>query len=795
VVSEAAITSDAQRLEVLEREAHDGSDRLAALLADLTAGGTLPTRPDLQPVFASASAAMANQRRAAAARTQALAAVDALVRASRDLREMVVEQQQTALTQATAVRGRGATANRAIRTLLAVRGHLEVYALQLTEVALQTSKYRVLPYSDRLRASLEALTPDGMADPALAQSLTAFRTAQLAAIHGDEGLLKAFVAALSLEGPARDEAIKAWRVRQRELLTAIEPQRAALVAAVDPLQLTVASSDKALLDADVAVLQATEAAGRGASIGVNARALASLLRDLEDRDDARLQAAADEARPVLAAIAADTAVVRDVLGEAGARLVADAARAHRDLEPVLLGESALARVLAAERRGAAERRSLARQSVQAFATLQEALTTRAERAAQSQNHASQAASATLRRSLATIAVVGVLAGLVGYLIGIWLVRSILSPLRRARDLALAVGRGDTQQRLNMAGRDEVAQLAQSLDAMADGLAERARLVEAVAEGDLRNEVRLASEVDGFGRSLAAMCVALNRIVGEVQELSAGLEHHMDGIAGTAAGLADGAAHQAQAVQALGGTMAGIGQQTTASSSAAGRAEQLVQRVRSMADEGQKGMRDLNQAMDGIRESSQQIVQVVQLIDDIAFQTNLLALNAAIEAARAGSHGKGFGVVADEVRRLAGRSAKAAKDTAALIQRNNTSIGAGSALAVRTARHLDDIVQAVTEAEGLMHDITVGADAQTQAVARASDELAGIDRVAGDTNRMASDTAAIARTLAEQARHLAGLVRRFRLRSGEGIHMEGRESAEGESVARLPVPQRVLHLPG
>ncbi|MDR0522159.1 MAG: methyl-accepting chemotaxis protein [Planctomycetaceae bacterium] len=172
-----------------------------------------------------------------------------------------------------------------------------------------------------------------------------------------------------------------------------------------------------------------------------------------------------------------------------------------------------------------------------------------------------------------------------------------------------------------------------------------------------------------------------------------------------------------------------------------------------ASKGQKQMKDMVESMTNICKMSDQMKKVIKTIDEIAFQTNLLALNAAVEAARAGQHGKGFAVVAEEVRNLASRSAKAARETAELIESSNEKILGGANIANQTAAALDEITKLIDGATSLVSQIAATSSdqsAQVQEISHGLNQAAALTQSSGQS---ASETAGSSKQLAEVIREL------------------------------------------
>jgi methyl-accepting chemotaxis protein len=345
-------------------------------------------------------------------------------------------------------------------------------------------------------------------------------------------------------------------------------------------------------------------------------------------------------------------------------------------------------------------------------------------------------------------------------------RKITGPLVQAAAVADAVAEGDLSQRLDSSARDEVGTLSRALNAMADGLKKKADLASAIADGDLTGEVTLAGPKDVFGNALAKMTDRLNSILGDANRTALQVSAGSREISDSSTTLSQGATEQAASLQEISSSMTEISNQVQVNAKNATNADQLSDQARDAAHKGVQQMQNLNSAMADINSSSSEIAKIIKVIDDIAFQTNLLALNAAVEAARAGKHGKGFAVVAEEVRNLAGRSAKAARDTAQLIEGSVARVTSGTEIASETASSLELIVDSITKASDLVGEISTASKEQAQGVSEVSQGLTQIDSVTQQNAANSEETASAAQELANHARELRTAMAKFKLRGQE-----------------------------
>ncbi len=261
-------------------------------------------------------------------------------------------------------------------------------------------------------------------------------------------------------------------------------------------------------------------------------------------------------------------------------------------------------------------------------------------------------------------------------------------------------------------------------------------------------------------TLVSLNDMLNQVNVAVGQVTSGAEQ----VAKASQSLSDGATKQASSVEEISASMNDIDSQTRQNADNALQANQLSGTAKTGAEDGNNQMKKMLSAMDEIRQSSDEIHKIIKAIDEIAFQTNLLALNAAVEAARAGVHGKGFTVVAEEGRNLAQRSAKAAQETTDLIEDSVLKVENGTKIANLTAKSLDEIVTNVSKVTELIAEIADSSNEQAQGIDQVNTGLNQIDDVTQANTASAEESAAAAVELSSQADKLMQTLSRFKLKN-------------------------------
>jgi methyl-accepting chemotaxis protein len=321
--------------------------------------------------------------------------------------------------------------------------------------------------------------------------------------------------------------------------------------------------------------------------------------------------------------------------------------------------------------------------------------------------------------LGVVALAIVIAVATGYRV----VRSVTRPLRDALRLAETVSRGDLTSRVKVRSNDEIGQLMQALQNMNDSL------------------VRIVAEVRSGTDTIATAS-------GEIAAGNLNLSQRTE--------------EQAGSLQHSASSMGELTTTVRQNADNARQANQLAQSASSVAVKGGEVIGEVVSTMEAINASARKIVDIIGVIDGIAFQTNILALNAAVEAARAGEQGRGFAVVASEVRNLAQRSASAAKEIKELIGDSVDKVDAGSRLVTQAGSTMNDVVEGVKRVTDIMAEITAATLEQSAGIEQVNASIVQMDSITQQNAALVEEASAAAASLQQQAVGLAQAVSVFRL---------------------------------
>ena len=273
-----------------------------------------------------------------------------------------------------------------------------------------------------------------------------------------------------------------------------------------------------------------------------------------------------------------------------------------------------------------------------------------------------------------------------------------------------------------------------------------RFAQAIQDGALDIQLDAATLSGEYRAVIEAMDRALgklNETFGAAKKQVSQVAVTVEQMANSSQSLATNSQIQSASVDEVSASAEQTSIQVKANASSADKAARLVAGTSAVASEGRQRISAMVQAMEGIQVSSQNIAKIIKVIDEIAFQTNLLALNAAVEAARAGQHGRGFAVVAQEVRNLAGRSAKAARETSDLIEDAANRVQSGVRIADETRAAFGKIADDVQEVQAIVREIASASEEQSRGVLQINGAIGEVAKTALATSQQADELAASA----------------------------------------------------
>ena len=290
----------------------------------------------------------------------------------------------------------------------------------------------------------------------------------------------------------------------------------------------------------------------------------------------------------------------------------------------------------------------------------------------------------------------------------------------------------------------------------------AALTQQIAQGDLTLQFENTGRETGIYAAMRDMATQLQQMVSQITQATAQVNSAAVEIAQGGGDLAQRTEEQASALEQTASSMEQLTSAVKHSAQNAEQANHLARAARTQAEQGGEVVKQAVAAMSAIHQSSNQIANIIGVIDEIAFQTNLLALNAAVEAARAGEQGRGFAVVAGEVRKLAQRSSDAAKEIKSLITNSASKVQDGGQLVAQSGQTLQEIVVSVKKVSDIVAEMATASQEQASGIEQINQAILQMDQMTQQNAALVEQTAAASHALSDQVRELEQLMRFFKL---------------------------------
>ena len=387
----------------------------------------------------------------------------------------------------------------------------------------------------------------------------------------------------------------------------------------------------------------------------------------------------------------------------------------------------------------------------------------------------QAVQAAVDAKLAAVVMLAIIAAAVvaSLFLSIYISRNISKPLSMMQDAIVRVGHTGSlyftsaqlaAMKEEGKNKDEIGQSFCAFNKLLERLLYIGHNLNAVANGDLTAHIELLSENDEMGIALTSMIDGLNDIFKEIRSVSGQVLAASSEIAEGAQQLAFGNSEQEASVDSILSSVGDMSKQAELGFTLARKSVENSNAICAIAQNGSEKMKSLSNAVQEMRGASYAIDAVVKIIDEIAFNINLLALNAAVEAAHAGSHGEGFAIVADEIRKLASKSAKAVNETALLISTSIKKSDDGILASREAADALEEIVVGVEETAKVLATIAEQSEYTKTFAGQVDQEMQQVARVVRDNSETSEKNAATSEEMNCQANALDCFVERFELKT-------------------------------
>jgi len=355
---------------------------------------------------------------------------------------------------------------------------------------------------------------------------------------------------------------------------------------------------------------------------------------------------------------------------------------------------------------------------------------------------------------------------------------------------MAMQKGAFNERVNIEAKGDLHTLKthinESMQSLNTAISDISRVVTSLSTGDLTSTISNSYQGDllQLKEAINQSIETLSGIVSEAVQSGMTVNNEANNLSASSDILSEKVQQQAAAIEETSATMEEMNAAVQNNTQNAEQASVVVEKVQTESDQASEVMNRTIEAMSSIQDSSNEIAEIVTLIDSIAFQTNLLALNAAVEAARAGEHGRGFAVVASEVRALAQKSADAAKDIKSLIDSSVQRIGQGTKLASESGDVLQEITQSINDVAVMIHQINTASQEQAEGVSQVHHAISDIDAATQSNASLVDQTSSSALNMKEQASELNRSMAFFRTSQTSSNQSVGLTTSKPQT-AKLP----------